>query len=119
MSKRILIVDDDRRLCQELASSLKEEGYVTEYTFDRIHGEALVIQNQYDIILLDVKTPNANGFDMLREIKQLRPEVAVVLVTGRPLIEKLIGDENVSSLIAGFLKKPFSVEKLFAKIKTL
>lgn len=119
MSKKILIVDDDRRLCQELVSCLKEEGYSAEYAFDGIHGEEMVRQNRYDVILLDVKLPNANGLDILRKIKKLRPETAVILITANPLIEQLIEDKDVSSLPAGILKKPFYVDTLLEKMKTL
>ena len=119
MSKRILIVDDDRRLCQELALCLEEEGHVAECVFDGVHGEERVRQNQYDVILLDVKLPNANGLDVLRKMKELQPEAAVILVTGRSLIEEFIEEENVSSLIAGFLSKPFYVGKLIEKLEKL
>ncbi len=119
MSKRILLVEDDRRLCDELASCLKEEGYCVEYALDGIHGMELVGQNHYDIVLLDVKIPNANGFTLLKKIKTILPEAAVVIITAHPLIEQLIKDENISSLVADFLKKPFSMDTLLEKIKTL
>ena len=119
MSKRILIVDDDRRLCHELVSCLEEEGYSAEYAFDGVQGIELVRQNQYDVILLDIKMPNANGLDVLKKMKKLRPEVAVILITGQSLIEKLIQEENASSLLAGFLNKPFYAESLIEKIETI
>jgi len=118
MPKKILIVDDDRRLCQELASCLEENGYPIECAFDGGQGEELLRQNQYDIILLDVKMPNSNGLDVLRKLKEIRPETAVILITGRPFIEQFIEEENASSLVAGFLKKPFQMEKLIEKIET-
>lgn len=115
----MLIVDDDRRLCNELVSCLEDEGYFAEAVFDGVKGEELVRVNHYDIILLDVKIPNANGLDILRKIKKIRPESSIILTTARPFIEKFIEDENASSLLAGFLEKPFSVTALLEKIKHL
>jgi DNA-binding NtrC family response regulator len=119
MSKKILVVDDDQRLCHELASCLEDEGYCAEYAYDAIRGMELVIQNQYDVVFLDVKIPNANGFELLNKIKTILPEASVVIITAHPFIEQLIKDENVSSLLSGVLKKPFSMETLLEKIKTL
>ncbi len=119
MSKRILIVDDDRRLCQELVSCLEEEGYSAEYALDGSRGITLVSKKRYDIVLLDVKIPKANGFDILIKMKEIHPETSVILITAHPFIEKFIKDENVSALLACFLKKPFSVGLLLDKIKTL
>ena len=98
---------------------MEEEGYSAEYALDGFQGIALVSQNQYDIVLLDVKIPKANGFDILIKMKGLRPETAVILITAHPYIEQFIDHENVSALLSGFLKKPFSVNTLLDKIKTL
>ncbi len=119
MAKSILIIDDDRRLCRELVSCLEEEGYSAEYALDGFQGIALASQKRYDIVFLDVKIPNAKGFGIMIKMKKLHPETPVVLITAHPYIEQLISKGNVSTLLSGFLKKPFSVNSLLDKIKTL
>ncbi len=119
MPKKILIVDDDRLFCDALASCLEAEGHNVEYAFDGSRGEELAGSGRHDLVLLDVKMPNANGLDVLRRIKELKPETPVFLITGWMLIDQLIAAENAASLVSGLFKKPFHVERLIEKIATL
>ncbi len=98
---------------------MEEEGYSAEYALDGSKGIELVSKKRYDIVLLDVKIPKANGFDVLKKMKEIHPETAVILITAHPYIEQFIKDENVSAMLSGFFKKPFSVNTLLDKIKTL
>ena len=119
MSKKILVVDDDRRFCAELAACLEEEGHEPECAFDGPRGEELAGRNPYDLVLLDVRVPGANGLDVLRRMKKRRPETPVFLITGWLLINELIATENASALVAGIFWKPFSVGELLEAIAVL
>lgn len=119
MAKKILIVDDDRSLCEEMAEILREEGYVVDSAFDPRRGMDLIKTHVYDLCLLDYKMPDLTGIDLLREAKEKNPQTAVLIVSGRPFIEKLIEKEKATGLVSGTVQKPFEIETLLRKIRDL
>lgn len=119
MPKKILIVDDDTELVGELAEILRDEGYFVENTSDSLQAEKLINKNTYDLYLLDYKMSGLSGIDLLKKIKENKSESVVFIISGRPSIDKLLKEENVHHLISAVIKKPFDVEVLLQKIKTL
>ena len=119
MPKKILIVDDDMELAEELAEILREEGYFVENTSDSIQAEKLINKNAYDLYLLDYKMSGFSGVDLLKKAKEKNPEGIVFIISGRPALDKLLKEENVQHLVSELIKKPFDVEFLLQKIKAL
>lgn len=120
MSKRsILVIDDDIELGQELADILLSEGYDVTTTSDTAKGQELINNNRYDIGILDFKMSGYNGIELLKKVKGKNPATKVVMVTGRPFIEKLIQEENVAHLVDGLISKPFKIDNLLEKIEDL
>jgi DNA-binding response OmpR family regulator len=118
MKKRILVIDDDAELGQELTDMLSSEGYKVTMTTDTAEGEVLINTKDYDIDILDFKMSGYNGIELLKKVKQKNPKTKVIMVTGRPFIEQLMKDENVIDLVDGVISKPFKIENLLAKIKS-
>lgn len=116
--KKILIIDDDRELCEEMAEILRDEGYSIRTAFSSNEGKAIIEEELYDIILLDYKMPHLTGLDILKEIKK-NPRAKILLISGRPALDKLLEDKNVSGLVAGIMSKPMTVEALLQKIRSL
>ncbi|MDD2752388.1 MAG: response regulator [Candidatus Omnitrophica bacterium] len=119
MPKRILIVDDDRELAEEMAEILRDESFFVESTSDSLHASKLISERSYDLYLLDYKMADLNGVDLLKKIKIKEPESRVFIISGRPSIEKLLEEEKVSELVSAVIKKPFDIETLLQKIKSL
>jgi DNA-binding NtrC family response regulator len=117
MPKKILLIDDDVQLCEEVAEMLRDEGYFVDNTSDEDQAEELIKNNIYDICLLDYKLPRLTGIELLKKIKQINPRCAAFIVSGRPFIEKIIEEENVSWLVSGIIEKPFRIKDLLDKIK--
>lgn len=117
MHKKILLIDDDTELCQELAEILRNEGYLVDDTSDTKQGEVFIKGNNYDIFIFDYKMTGLNGIDLLRKAKEKNADSSVFIVSGRPFIEKLLEEENVLGLVSGVINKPFDVEDLLHKIK--
>ncbi len=117
MPKKILIVDDDTELCQELSEILRDEGYLVDEISDSMQAEYLIKQNSYGIYLFDYKMTGLNGVDLLRKVKEKDSKSVVFIISGRPFIEKLLEEENVSHLVSGVITKPFDIEMLVQKIK--
>jgi len=119
MKKRILIVDDDAELAEEIAEILRDEGYFVDSATDSGRGEALIGKNIYDAYLFDYKMSGLTGTDLLRKAKEKDPKAAVLIISGRPFIEKLLKEEKMDHLVSSVIKKPFDAETLLDKIKDL
>lgn len=125
MKKRILIVDDDEELCREMAFILEDEGYTTAVAFNGWQGLELSGKNKYDLYLLDVKMPGINGLELLKRIKGNNVGTKALIITGSLSIHELTGKtvdndcEAELQLADGLISKPFDVEAVLNKIKTL
>lgn len=116
MAKKILIIDDDTELCEELAEMLRYEGHIVEAVSDGKIGESCIRKNIYDIVILDYRMPGLNGIEVLRAIKNEGIRAKVYIATGRPFMDKLLENENLTDLVAGVLNKPFDAKALLEKI---
>ena len=79
---RILVVDDEHRVCISCDRLLSEEGYEVDTSQDPEDGLVMAEQNSYDVILVDLKMPGISGMEFLRRTKAMRPDTEVVMMTG-------------------------------------
>jgi DNA-binding NtrC family response regulator len=107
--RRILIVDDERRILQLLSDCFKD-AYTVETAMNA--GEALaVIQRQRpDIVLLDIMLPGVSGIHLLKEIKRIDPTIPVIMVTGTD--QAALATEAFESGAANVVRKPFDLQYL-------
>ncbi|MDD5439758.1 MAG: response regulator [Candidatus Omnitrophica bacterium] len=119
MLKKILLVDDDAALAEETAEILCDEGYCVEHVSDSLQGSQMIRENTYDIYLLDYKMTGLTGVDLLRQAKQKNPRSVVIVISGRPFIEKILREENVHDLVFAAIKKPIDIETLLGMLKAL
>jgi DNA-binding NtrC family response regulator len=115
--KKIILIDDDIQLCEEVAEILRDEGYFVDNTSDEAQGEVLIKNNIYDICLLDYKMSRLTGIELLRKIKEKNPRCASFIVSGKPFIQKVIEEQNVAHLVSGIIEKPFEIKDVLDKIK--
>jgi len=119
MAKRILIVDDDSELCEEMEEALRNEGYFVRSLHEGKECEKITKSDPYDILLLDFKMPGLNCADALKSLKEHNPSTRIFLMSGKPFIDKFLEENKLNHLIEGFMNKPFEVEKLLEKIKAI
>jgi len=119
MRKKMLIVDDDTSVSNSLAMLIREEGYLVDNTSDSGEGALLIEKNEYDICLFDYKMKGLSGVDLLKMMKSKNPRCAVFIISGTLDIDTLHADKNIGSLAAGIISKPFDIEALFQKIRTI
>ncbi|MDD5435793.1 MAG: response regulator [Nitrospira sp.] len=116
---KILIVDDDAVLAEEMAEILRDEGHVVDCAFEARQGEIFIQQDRYDVHLFDYKMSDMSGVDLLKKAKKINPSGKILIISGRPQIEKLLEDENVADFVACVINKPFEVGALLQKIRAL
>lgn len=117
MAKNVLIVDDDKELCEELSEILKDEGFSAHYALTHTRARELLESGTYDILLLDFKMPEMSGVDFLQEVKDKLRGIKVFIISGSLIVNKELAERGLSGLVEEVLSKPFSVEGLLDKIK--
>jgi two-component system response regulator CpxR len=113
---RILVIDDDRELCELLAEYLGQEGFVVESVNEGATGLERALSGAHALVVLDVMLPEMNGFDVLRKIRE-RSKVPVLMLTARGNdVDRIVGLEMGAD---DYLPKPFNPRELVARIRAV
>ena len=111
---RILIIEDEKKLADIIASRLRKENYVVDISCDGEEGLDNSLANIYDLIILDVMLPKLNGFEILNEIRKKDVKSKVIMLTAKNLLDdKLNGFEKGAN---DYITKPFHMEELVARV---
>ena len=111
---RILIIEDEFKLADVIASRLKKEQYAVDIFGDGEEGLDNALTNIYDLIILDVMLPKINGFKILEEIRKQKIDAKVIMLTAKSMIDdKLTGFNNGAN---DYLTKPFHMDELVARV---
>ncbi|MGB8937198.1 MAG: response regulator [Candidatus Nitrosopolaris sp.] len=116
MVKRILVVDDEQDVCYVLENVLNENGYVVDSYEDPLLALEKFNADLYDLIVLDIKIPDLNGFSLYREIKRLDKKVKVCFLTAGEMYYGVYSDIFSSLPPNSFIRKPIDNEDLLKRI---
>ena len=112
---RILIVEDEFKIADVIASRLRKENYIVDVFGNGEEGLDNALTNIYDLIILDVMLPKVDGFKILEEIRREKINAKVIMLTAKSMIEdKLTGFNNGAN---DYLTKPFQSAVLIARIE--
>jgi DNA-binding NtrC family response regulator len=111
---RILVVDDEERFRANLARMLTLEGLTVLALASGREALAALAQAPYDVVLLDLRMPDLDGLATLAEIKKLRPETEVIILTGHASLDAAM--EIIKLGGYDYLLKPCPMEDLMLKI---
>jgi DNA-binding response OmpR family regulator len=116
--KKILIIEDDKALVQTLSAALESEDYEVLTAFDGRDGLQLAEKKICDLIILDLKLPSLNGFEVCRNLREKGNLTPIIFLTGekKEEIDKILGLELGGD---DYLTKPFSTRELIARIKAV
>ena len=115
MSKKILIVDDEKSIVDILSFNLGREGYETLAAYDGEEGLRLALQENPDLILLDLMLPKMNGFDVCKAVRARNTSIPIIMLTARESeSDKVFGLELGAD---DYITKPFGVRELMARVK--
>lgn len=114
---RLLVVEDEKDLCDTIAKVLYDSGYEVDTCYDGEEALDYILTEEYDLIVLDLNLPGMDGMDILKELRQKNEETKVLILSARSQIA-----DKVEGLDAGandYMEKPFHLQELEARIRSL
>jgi two-component system response regulator CpxR len=112
----ILMVDDDKELCELVSEYLKEEGFEIKYLNSPEFALEEILSGQFSIVILDVMLPKINGFEVLRSIRA-KSSIPVLMLTAKGQdIDRIVGLEIGAD---DYMAKPFNSRELVARLRAI
>ena len=115
MTPKILVIDDEERMCWALGRALSQEGYQVMTATGGIQGIALARENEPSLVILDLKMPDLDGLEVLKELKVLYPNLPVFMITAHGTIDTAIEAMKIGA--SDYITKPFKLEKVKVQVK--
>ncbi len=113
----IIVVEDEPQMLTGLRDNLEAEGYAVDGAGDGKEGLRKILENTYDLIILDVMLPQMSGFDVLKKVRENGIGTPVIMLTARgEEIDKVLGLELGAD---DYITKPFSLRELLARVKAV
>jgi DNA-binding response OmpR family regulator len=126
--KRILIIDDDEAMCEELGEILKGEGFLVDSVYNGYDAKNILQQDYHDLVLLDMKLPGIFGTEIIKTAKEMRSGAKILVMSGSDFVTRFRedkqadveeGPEKLLRLADGVISKPFQVEDILNKVREL
>jgi len=114
---KILVVEDEKKVASFLKKGLEQEYYTVDVTHDGKAGLDLSLTENYDLIILDIMLPLLDGITLLREIRNAKLDVPVLMLTAKDSTEDKV--QGLDSGADDYLAKPFALEELLARVRAL
>ena len=111
----ILIIDDETAIRESLETLLEFEGYAVESAESGEEGLAKMAETPFDLILLDFALPDRNGLEILADIRNRDPQLAVIMITAYGTVDNAV--RAMQSGATNFIQKPWDNEKLLADVR--
>lgn len=116
MSKKVLVVDDEKLIVKGIRFSLEQDGMEVDCAYDGEEALKLATENTYDIILLDVMLPKKDGFEVCRQIREYSDVPVIMLTAKGDDMDKILGLEYGAD---DYITKPFNILEIKARIKAI
>lgn len=114
---KVLVVEDSVRMAQSLKQGLSEECYDVTVAHDGLDGLHRATDGEFDLVLLDVNLPSLDGFAFMRQLREKRSDVPVIMVTARDSVADRV--EGLNGGADDYLVKPFAFDELLARMRAL
>jgi DNA-binding response OmpR family regulator len=114
---KILVVEDDKKLGRLVRKGLEAQGFVVDFSDDGDEGFTLATTRGYDAVVLDIMLPGRDGLSILRNLRERRLTVPVILCTARSALNERLDGLNLGA--DDYLTKPFYLEELVARLHAL
>jgi DNA-binding NtrC family response regulator len=108
-SVRILIVDDDKAICDYMQTLLEKDGFIVKTLSDPTLVEDEVRTGDYHVMILDLMMPKLDGIEVLKRVRAVDSDIAVVIFTAHPNLDSAVASMKLDAV--DYLKKPFNVDE--------
>ena len=110
MGKRILAIDDEEMVLDTIKIIFEDMGYAVHTMSNPIEGMQEAIDNEYDLILTDIRMPTRNGAEIVEGVLQKRPKARILVITAYP--SDPLAERAIKAGAVGLLRKPFEIAKI-------
>ena len=111
---KILIVEDEKKIARFVELELKHEGYETEWSGNGREALNKILENEFDLIVLDVMLPELDGIEVCRKAREAGVRTPIIMLTAKDdVMDKVTGLDNGAD---DYMTKPFAIEELLARI---
>ncbi|MEM7697426.1 MAG: response regulator transcription factor [Verrucomicrobiota bacterium] len=114
---RVLVVEDQQKIASFISKGLEEEGMVVDVSHDGDEGYALATTEPYDALVLDIMLPGRDGLSILKNLRKQHIAVPIVILTARSELDERLEGLNLGA--DDYLTKPFYIEELAARLRTV
>ncbi len=115
---RVLIVEDNRDICANIAAYLEKHSYILDFAYDGTRALQLALANPFDVIVLDLMLPGLDGLSLCKKLRaEAHLDKPVLMLTARDTL-----DDKLQGFAAGaddYLVKPFALQELHARLQAL
>jgi DNA-binding response OmpR family regulator len=117
MSKKILIIEDNRDLARLLENHLRDLAFQVDLSFDGIAGLAKADSDNYDLVILDLMLPGLDGVEICQRLRRKSSYVPILMLTAKSSeMDRVVGLEVGAD---DYVTKPFSIRELLARVKAI
>ena len=113
----ILIVEDEKKIADSLKQGLSEKGFYTQVAYDSNVGLKLFRHGIFGLVILDINLPGMNGYELCKAIRNINPQVPVMMLTAMSAVEDKI--EGFDAGADDYIIKPFDFRELLVRIRAL
>ena len=114
---KILIIDDDREICEYMELLLEQEGYEVRAETDPRKGLETLREEEFHVVVLDIMMPEINGMDALEKIRKFDSDIAIIIFTGYPSIDT--ARTSMQYDVSDYIKKPFDVDEFTESLERI
>lgn len=112
---RILIVDDDRDICEYMELLLSQNGYDVQSISTPETALETIREQGFHVVVLDLMMPGVSGMELLKDIREYDSDLAVIIFTGHATVETAV--ESMKFRVSDYIKKPFDINEFNASLE--
>ena len=114
---RILLVEDEKPVARLVKRGLESNHYAVDVAYDGEQAQSLVDEADFDLVILDLALPKADGFEVLNHLRTQKPSLPVLIMSGWAEVEDRMKGLDLGA--SDYLAKPFSLGELSARVRAL
>ena len=112
---RVLVVDDEPRICRLILDVLVQEGYMVEVSFSGADALPLISKYNYHLLITDLEMPGIDGLELIKKVKKRDPDIRAIMITGNAIDD--IARWSLRYGIDNTMQKPFNITELKRVVK--